>query len=52
MVDVEMDCSKTESGWFEIKAFLTNAGMLLDHSSNSDLVLDGSLVSCMVLLPP
>lgn len=26
MLDVNMDCSKTEQGWFEVKAFLTNAG--------------------------
>ena len=24
MLDVDMDCSQTEQGWFEIKAFLTN----------------------------
>ncbi|KAK8405762.1 hypothetical protein O3P69_001926 [Scylla paramamosain] len=24
MVDVDMDCSQTEDGWFEVKAFLTN----------------------------
>ena len=24
MVDVEMDCSRTENGWFEIKGFVTN----------------------------
>ncbi|PIK42765.1 putative alpha-amylase 4N isoform X2 [Apostichopus japonicus] len=24
MVDLNMDCDKTENGWFEIKAFLTN----------------------------
>nr|QJE50400.1 alpha amylase-related protein [Diaphanosoma celebensis] len=26
MLDVDMDCSQTESGWFEVKAFVTNAG--------------------------
>jgi alpha-amylase len=26
MLDVNMDCSKTENGWFELKAYLTNAG--------------------------
>ncbi|XP_047486576.1 alpha-amylase-like [Penaeus chinensis] len=26
MVDMDMDCSQTEEGWFELKAFLTNAG--------------------------
>ena len=26
MVDFDMDCSQTEDGWFEVKAFLTNAG--------------------------
>lgn len=26
MVDVDMDCSQTEDGWFEVKAFLTNSG--------------------------
>lgn len=24
MLDVDMDCSQTEGGWFEVKAFLTN----------------------------
>ncbi|KAK7085956.1 hypothetical protein SK128_005871 [Halocaridina rubra] len=26
MVDADMDCSQTEEGWFEVKAFVTNAG--------------------------
>lgn len=26
MVDVDMDCSQSEQGWFEVKAFLTNGG--------------------------
>ncbi|XP_032776971.2 alpha-amylase [Daphnia magna] len=26
MLDVNMDCSETEQGWFELKAFLTNSG--------------------------
>jgi hypothetical protein len=26
MLDVDMDCSQTEGGWFEVKAFLTNDG--------------------------
>ncbi|XP_033636904.1 alpha-amylase-like [Asterias rubens] len=26
MVDIDVDCSKTEGGWFEMKGFLTNAG--------------------------
>lgn len=26
MVDMDMDCSQAEGGWFEIKAFLTNYG--------------------------
>ena len=29
MIDINMDCSQTEQGWFEVKAFLTNAGMKL-----------------------
>ena len=24
MTDFDMDCSETEDGWFEVKAFLTN----------------------------
>lgn len=27
MLDVNMDCSETEQGWFELKAFLTNSGI-------------------------
>jgi len=26
MLDVDMDCSATESGWFELKAYITNYG--------------------------
>ncbi|KZS14665.1 Alpha-amylase 1 [Daphnia magna] len=26
MVEMDMDCSQTEQGWFEVKAFLTNSG--------------------------
>ena len=26
MLDVDLDCSETEGGWFEVKSFLTNAG--------------------------
>lgn len=28
MLDFEIDCSLTENGWFEVKAFLTNGGKL------------------------
>lgn len=27
MVDFEMDCSQSENGWFEVKAYLTNGGI-------------------------
>ena len=26
MVDFDLDCSKTENGWFEVKAFVTGGG--------------------------
>ncbi len=26
MVEMDMDCSQAEDTWFEVKAFLTNAG--------------------------
>jgi hypothetical protein len=29
MVEMDMDCSQAENTWFEVKAFLTNAGNLL-----------------------
>jgi alpha-amylase len=29
MVDFDMDCSETENGWFDLKAFLTNYGKLI-----------------------
>ena len=33
MAEMEMDCSQTEGGWFEVKAFLTNAGQSTSLSS-------------------
>lgn len=47
MVDVDMDCSQSEQGWFEVKAFLTNGGKTLrvsysERGNNIDLFqLDG-----------
>lgn len=36
MVDVDMDCSQSEQGWFEVKAFLTNgAGWESDINQSS-----------------
>jgi alpha-amylase len=28
MVDFDMDCSETEGGWFDVKAYITNFGKL------------------------
>lgn len=28
MVDFDMDCSETESDWFDVKAYITNFGKL------------------------
>jgi alpha-amylase len=30
MVEFDMDCSQNENGWFEVKAYLTNGGKLLN----------------------
>lgn len=46
MLDVNMDCSQTEQGWFELKAFLTNSGIhhaftefyCLESTFNDDFV--------------
>ncbi|XP_038066973.1 LOW QUALITY PROTEIN: uncharacterized protein LOC119736999 [Patiria miniata] len=34
MVDLEIDCSKTNSGWFELKGFLVNGGWENDVSQD------------------
>jgi len=28
MVDFDMDCTDTQNGWFEVKAYITNGGKL------------------------
>jgi hypothetical protein len=33
MADMEMDCSETEEGWFELKFFLTYFGISLQEIS-------------------
>ena len=51
MVDLDMDCSKTEGGWFEFKGYLMNAGNGWENDIMQEQACTGSAAEGSVPYP-